>query len=293
MTSRPRPRSGTAASARSHGTATVEPARRGERFARDGARGRRRGYDYDADSERAPPDGPAETAGGLRMTDAPEGPAEGEPEHGTRRSSRVGDGGSPVGSTLSIVLAVIAVIAGFLILRADHRRRRRRRRRHHHADHRRLDARHGHRPSSSRPSTGGSDRADGAAGRQDRGDGRGRQRQRRPRLGRRHDAGADGSRLHDGRRRATPPVQTSPATIVYYVDGDATAQAVAALVAADMGGVQTGPMPIPPPIQQGSAFRHRAGDGRHGHGRQDAGRPGRGDGRRRRGDDRRAVRPSF
>ena len=36
---------------------------------------------------------------------------------GTRRSPRQGVGGSPVGSTLSIVLAVVAVIAGFLILR--------------------------------------------------------------------------------------------------------------------------------------------------------------------------------
>ena len=35
----------------------------------------------------------------------------------TRRSPRQGVGGSPVGSTLSIVLAVVAVIAGFLILR--------------------------------------------------------------------------------------------------------------------------------------------------------------------------------
>ncbi|MFT4864714.1 MAG: hypothetical protein ACI9CV_001292 [Ilumatobacter sp.] len=34
-----------------------------------------------------------------------------------RRSPRQGSGGSPVGSTLSIVLAVVAVIAGFLILR--------------------------------------------------------------------------------------------------------------------------------------------------------------------------------
>ncbi len=34
-----------------------------------------------------------------------------------RRSPRQGVGGSPVGSTLSIVLAVIAVVAGFLILR--------------------------------------------------------------------------------------------------------------------------------------------------------------------------------
>ncbi len=35
----------------------------------------------------------------------------------TRRSPRQGVGGSPVGSTLSIVLAVVAIIAGFLILR--------------------------------------------------------------------------------------------------------------------------------------------------------------------------------
>lgn len=35
----------------------------------------------------------------------------------TRRSPRQGVGGSPVGSTLSIVLAVVAVIIGFLILR--------------------------------------------------------------------------------------------------------------------------------------------------------------------------------
>jgi len=36
---------------------------------------------------------------------------------GTRRAPRQGVGGSPVGSTLSIVLAVVAVVAGFLILR--------------------------------------------------------------------------------------------------------------------------------------------------------------------------------
>ena len=52
------------------------------------------------------------------MTDVPEGPAGVEPERGSRRAQRVGDSGSPVGSTLSIVLAVVAVIAGFLILRA-------------------------------------------------------------------------------------------------------------------------------------------------------------------------------
>ena len=52
------------------------------------------------------------------MTDAPEGPAEGEPDRGSRRTPRVDGGGSPVGYTRGIVLAVIAVIAGFFILRA-------------------------------------------------------------------------------------------------------------------------------------------------------------------------------
>ena len=48
-------------------------------------------------------------------TDLPES---NEPQRGgTGRPPRVGDSRSPVGSTLSIVLAVIAVVAGFLILR--------------------------------------------------------------------------------------------------------------------------------------------------------------------------------
>ena len=51
------------------------------------------------------------------MSDAPEGRGR-EPERGSRGPPRVGDSGSPVGSTLSIVLAVVAVVAGFLILRA-------------------------------------------------------------------------------------------------------------------------------------------------------------------------------
>ena len=51
------------------------------------------------------------------MTDLPDG--SGQVDRGTgRRPPRVGDSGSPVGSTLSIVLAVVAVVAGFLILRA-------------------------------------------------------------------------------------------------------------------------------------------------------------------------------
>jgi hypothetical protein len=48
--------------------------------------------------------------------DVPEGEA--PPERGSRRSPRLGDSGAPIGSTLSIILAIVAVVAGFLILRA-------------------------------------------------------------------------------------------------------------------------------------------------------------------------------
>lgn len=52
------------------------------------------------------------------MTDARDETSDVVPERGEGRRQRVGDSGSPVGSTLSIILAVVAVIAGFLILRA-------------------------------------------------------------------------------------------------------------------------------------------------------------------------------
>ncbi len=45
----------------------------------------------------------------------PNAPTQGAPAPG-RRSPRQGVGGSPMGSTLSIVLAVVAVVVGFLIL---------------------------------------------------------------------------------------------------------------------------------------------------------------------------------
>ena len=47
------------------------------------------------------------------MTDVPDGSGQ-----IPRRSSRVSDGGAPVSGALAIVLAVIAVVAGFLILRS-------------------------------------------------------------------------------------------------------------------------------------------------------------------------------
>jgi hypothetical protein len=48
------------------------------------------------------------------MTEMPDGPDTGQ----QRRTSRAGEGGPPVSGVLTIVLAVIAVVAGFLILRA-------------------------------------------------------------------------------------------------------------------------------------------------------------------------------
>ena len=47
------------------------------------------------------------------MTDVPDGSGQ-----IPRRSPRVGDGGAPVSGALAIVLAVVAVISGFLILRS-------------------------------------------------------------------------------------------------------------------------------------------------------------------------------
>ncbi len=47
------------------------------------------------------------------MTDVPDGSGQ-----IPRRSPRIGDGGAPVSGALAIVLAVVAVVAGFLILRS-------------------------------------------------------------------------------------------------------------------------------------------------------------------------------
>jgi hypothetical protein len=48
-------------------------------------------------------------------SDIPEGSV---PPPGARRPSRTGDGGAPVSGALTIVLAIVAVVAGFLILRS-------------------------------------------------------------------------------------------------------------------------------------------------------------------------------
>jgi hypothetical protein len=188
---------------------------------------------------------------GTRMTDAPpEGPADVEPERGSRRSPRVGDSGSPVGSTLSIVLAVIAVIAGFLILRAvtndDN------------GDDGGLGTTNSTAPSASVASSvpGGSTAATPTAA------------PTQPAVAKNaatvsvaNASGVAGSAAGmstalqtAGYTMGTPGNTTAEklsTSIVYYVNGDANAQGVAALVAADMGGLQTAPMPTPPPIDKG------------------------------------------
>jgi hypothetical protein len=179
------------------------------------------------------------------MTDAPDGPTEGEPER--RRSPRVGDSGSPVGSTLSIVLAVLAVIAGFLILRAI-------------TDDDDGDDDVGAIPTDGatvttaatgvptettvaatpttvgRVTTGATvvvANASGVGG----------------------SAGAMSTALQTaGYTMGTPGNSTGEqlaTSIVYYVAGDAAAQAVASSVATDMGSIAVAEMPQPPPIDSG------------------------------------------
>ena len=53
----------------------------------------------------------------MTYDDPNESTQPGSPAPGGGRSSRQGIGGSPMGSTISIVIAVVAVVAGFLILR--------------------------------------------------------------------------------------------------------------------------------------------------------------------------------
>jgi LytR cell envelope-related transcriptional attenuator len=184
------------------------------------------------------------------MTDAPDGPTEGEPERGTRRSARVGDSGSPVGSTLSIVLAVVAVIAGFLILRAI-------------TDDNGDDAGDlspgteataestlvtgipgvtepsgsALTPTSTTPVRTGATvvvaNASGVGG----------------------SAGAMSTALQTaGYTMGTAGNSTGEqlaTSVVYYAVGDVAAQAVATSVAADMGGLTIAEMPAPPPIDSG------------------------------------------
>jgi hypothetical protein len=182
------------------------------------------------------------------MTDAPEGQGAQAERGSGKRSSRVGDSGSPVGSTLSIVLAVVAVIAGFLILRAitDD-------------DDDGADITLDTTPDASSPvgsdlvtttiGEGGSTvppttinkaaatvvvaNASGIGG----------------------SAGAMSTALQTaGYTMGTPGNSTGgtlDTSVVYYAIGDVTAQGVATAVATDMGGITVAEMPAPPPIDSG------------------------------------------
>jgi hypothetical protein len=184
------------------------------------------------------------------MTDAPDGPAEGEAERAPRRSPRGGDSGSPVGSTLSIVLAVIAVIAGFLILRAitdDD------------------DGGDAVTPESTPTAGSGASTVPGAGSVAV--DPAATTTTAPPApvktgatvlvanaSGVGGSAGAMSTALTtDGYTLAAEPTNSNlgaplTASVVYYVDGDPAAQAVATTLGVTMGNVQVAPMPIPPPI---------------------------------------------
>ena len=167
-----------------------------------------------------------------------------------RKSPRQGIGGSPVGSTLSIVLAVVAVVAGFLILRnitddddgassaigdgTDV-----------------VDATTTTVDVGLDTTTAAADH-DGPADRHRRCDRRRRQREWCARLGRAHDAPTLGTaRLHDGRGDQRH-LASSKSSIVYYDPAVAAAQAVAESVAPSMGGLEVAPVPTPVPIEGGA-----------------------------------------
>jgi len=185
------------------------------------------------------------------MTDAPDDTS-GVPSEGERRRPRVGDSGSPVGSTLSIILAVVAVIAGFLILRAltddDDS-----------ADEGGTIAPAVSTTAAGATTTEGSDsstpgsevtstsvaetkvgativvaNASGIGG----------------------SAGEmSGQLTADGYEGVGEPGDSNgdplPASVVYFAPGDPAAEAVARSIAAALGGVQTTEIPVPPPASGG------------------------------------------
>jgi hypothetical protein len=183
------------------------------------------------------------------MTDAPEGPGAQAERGSGRRSSRTGDSGSPVGSTLSIVLAVVAVVAGFLILRAI-------------TD----DDDNGDGDITLDTTTPGATSPDGGAGGTTTAPGG----VTTTTLGRvtagatvvvanasgiGGSAGAMTTVLEGAGYTMGEPGNSTGAqldtSVVYYVTGDPAAQAVAASVATDMGGLTATDMPSPPPIDTG------------------------------------------
>jgi len=193
-------------------------------------------------------------------TDLPEG---NEPQRGTTgRTPRVGDSRSPVGSTLSIILAVIAVVAGFFILRelTDDD-----------GDGATTDqggTATDDTSSANSQGTTGSDGSTPSAGSADPGGG-GSTAPTSPQKtltgatiavvnasGVGGSAGTMSSAITTaGYEGVVEPGNTTgeqlSASLVHYVDGDAAAQAVAESLAADLGGVEASAMPEPRPAQGG------------------------------------------
>lgn len=190
-------------------------------------------------------------------TDLPDG-NEGQRSTGSGRSPRLGDARSPVGSTLSIVLAVVAVIAGFLILReltdddggseADTE----------------LPA-DSTAPGATTPeggSTGGSANAldpavtspPSAAPKTYAG----------ATIAVANSSGVSGSAASMSAALGTEGYEgigdpgngntgeDLTTTVVHYVNGNAPAEAVARSIAADLGGVSVAPMPETRPVEGGS-----------------------------------------
>lgn len=170
----------------------------------------------------------------------PNAPTQGSPAP-PRRSPRQGIGGSPMGSTLSIVLAVVAVVVGFLILNN-------------------ITNDSGSSDGGSAPETSAANTVvdtlpvdttttvpplvtqgatvvvanasgvPGSAGRMST------------------ELTAGGFTMADATNATSPPLEQS---IVYYDPNNAAAQAVATSVAQVMGGLAVETVPSPPPIEGG------------------------------------------
>lgn len=185
--------------------------------------------------------------------DAPEGGA--QPERGTRRPPRLGDSGAPIGSTLSIVLALVAVVAGFLILRAI-------------SDDdgdggATLGAPGGNTTIAGATTTiAGTDGTSAAPTSTEAGP---QQRGARVIVANANNTGGSASRISRALETAgwtvvEPTDAVAPENVleeskVYFVASNARAQAVAESVAEALGGVTVAPMPAEIPVDGGSIGR--------------------------------------
>lgn len=186
--------------------------------------------------------------------DAPDGGA--QPERGTRRPPRLGDSGAPIGSTLSIVLALVAVVAGFLILRA-------------------ISDDDGDGGATLTPPGGNTTVAgeatttvagsDGTAVAPPTTESGPAQRGARVIIANANDTGGSAGRMSRALETAgwtvvepvdaVAPENQLEESKVYFVASNAPAQAVATSVAEALGGVTVAPMPAEIPVDGGSIGR--------------------------------------